>query len=407
MRYFLFLTYVVLGIVVAMAANQMGGLEVLPALGVGVALTLLMGQIHLFAQPVSSEDQDIRIAAVERAHRDLAERADVADARIDAAEVTLKHEMTERRDALVAEMKQLEGLIERLAENFNASEQDGKITSIAPEQDKLLRDVRSALEQGRVDLHLQPIVSLPQRRVAFYEGLSRLRRPDGSLIMPAEFMDAARRARMLGVLDTLNLFRCVQIVRRLAERDRRIGIFCNISAASLDDDKVFPFFLDFMSENRDLSGAVIFELSAEHFETRSRQMRENMDQLSAMGFRFSIDGTPTVGLDLPRLQDAGVRFAKVEGENLVDQLRNSQGPRPVSALNARISGEDVSAVFARYGVTLVADQLENEDTVVELLEYDIPFAQGEIIGPARPIKASLMEETAPTPDFIRRLTNFG
>jgi len=407
MRYFLFLTYVVLGIVVAMAANQMGGLEVLPALGVGVALTLLMGQIHLFAQPVSSEDQDIRIAAVERAHRDLAERADVADARIDAAEVTLKHEMTERRDALVAEMKQLEGLIERLAENFNASEQDGKITSIAPEQDKLLRDVRSALEQGRVDLHLQPIVSLPQRRVAFYEGLSRLRRPDGSLIMPAEFMDAARRARMLGVLDTLNLFRCVQIVRRLAERDRRIGIFCNISAASLDDDKVFPFFLDFMSENRDLSGAVIFELSAENFETRSRQMRENMDKLSAMGFRFSIDNTPTVGLDLPRLQDAGVRFAKVEGENLADQLRNSQGPRPVSALNSHIGGEDVSAVFSRYGVTLIADRLEDEAAVVELLEYDIPFAQGDVIGPARPIKASLMEETAPTPDFIRRLTSFG
>ncbi|MEL6285074.1 MAG: EAL domain-containing protein, partial [Pseudomonadota bacterium] len=357
--------------------------------------------------PVSSEDQDIRIAAVERAHRDLAERADVADARIDAAEVTLKHEMTERRDALVAEMKQLEGLIERLAENFNASEQDGKITSIAPEQDKLLRDVRSALEQGRVDLHLQPIVSLPQRRVAFYEGLSRLRRPDGSLIMPAEFMDAARRARMLGVLDTLNLFRCVQIVRRLAERDRRIGIFCNISAASLDDDKVFPFFLDFMSENRDLSGAVIFELSAEHFETRSRQMRENMDKLSAMGFRFSIDNTPTVGLDLPRLQDAGVRFAKVEGENLADQLRNSQGPRPVSALNSHIGGEDVSAVFSRYGVTLIADRLEDEAAVVELLEYDIPFAQGDVIGPARPIKASLMEETAPTPDFIRRLTSFG
>ncbi|MEM7766931.1 MAG: EAL domain-containing protein [Pseudomonadota bacterium] len=407
MRYFLFLLYVVLGIVVAMAANQMGGLEVLPALGVGIALTLLMGQIHLFAQPVSNEDHDVRIAAVEQAQRDLYQRADVTEARVDATETTLKHEMTERRDALVAEMKQLEGLIERLAENFQSSEQNGKIASIAPEQDKLLREVRSALEQGRVDLHLQPIVSLPQRRVAFYEGLSRLRRPDGTLIMPAEFMDAARRARMLGVLDTLNLFRCVQIVRRLAERDRRIGIFCNISAASLDDDKVFPFFLDFMSENRDLSGAVIFELSADHFETRSRQMRENMDKLSAMGFRFSIDHTPSVGLDLPRLQDAGVRFCKVEGENLVDQLRNSEGPRPVSALNSRIAGDDVSAVFSRYGVTLIADRLEDEATVVELLEYDIPFAQGDVIGPARPIKASLMEETAPTPDFIRRLTSFG
>jgi len=390
MRYFLFLTYVVLGIVVAMAANQMGGLEVLPALGVGVALTLLMGQIHLFAQPVSSEDQDIRIAAVERAHRDLAERADVADARIDAAEVTLKHEMTERRDALVAEMKQLEGLIERLAENFNASEQDGKITSIAPEQDKLLRDVRSALEQGRVDLHLQPIVSLPQRRVAFYEGLSRLRRPDGSLIMPAEFMDAARRARMLGVLDTLNLFRCVQIVRRLAERDRRIGIFCNISAASLDDDKVFPFFLDFMSENRDLSGAVIFELSAENFETRSRQMRENMDKLSAMGFRFSIDQVRDLNLDLAELQRAHVRFAKIEGARLIAAANGAEaiaGREP-----GALQPEDVAGLFARYGVDLVAEKIETEATVVEVLDLDIAYAQGHLFGAPRPVREDVIAE---------------
>ena len=42
----------------------------------------------------------------------------------------------------------------------------------------------------------QPIVSLPQRRVAFYEGFTRLRRPDGSLILPAEFLDAGRRAAL-------------------------------------------------------------------------------------------------------------------------------------------------------------------------------------------------------------------
>ena len=47
--------------------------------------------------------------------------------------------------------------------------------------DAALRDVRDSLKDGRVDLHLQPIVSLPQRRVTFYEGFTRLRRPDGSL----------------------------------------------------------------------------------------------------------------------------------------------------------------------------------------------------------------------------------
>ena len=40
------------------------------------------------------------------------------------------------------------------------------------------------------------------------------------------------------------LFRCVQIVRRLAKQSRRIGIFCNISMASLAGRKRFPQFLE-------------------------------------------------------------------------------------------------------------------------------------------------------------------
>ena len=55
--------------------------------------------------------------------------------------------------------------------------------------------MKDALRENRVDLHLQPIVNLPQRRVCFYEGFTRLRRPDGKLIMPAEFMAAAERAK--------------------------------------------------------------------------------------------------------------------------------------------------------------------------------------------------------------------
>ena len=407
MRFALFLVYLAIGGAAGYAAFNLIPLDLPYAIGAGALIGLLLGQMHLFLAPGRDRETRERVDTIERSQRDVLERTDVTEARLASVETTLKHELTERRDALVAEMKQLEGVIARLAENYRSAEQGARTAQAMPQQDRLLRDVRSALEQGRVDLHLQPIVALPTRKVAFYEGLTRLRRLDGSLIMPAEFMDATRRARLLAILDTLTLFRCVQIVRKLAERDRRVGIFCNISSASLDDDKVFPFFLDFMSENRDLSGAVIFELPADSFETRSRQMRENMDKLAAMGFRFSIDETANVALDLPRLQDAGVKFAKVEGERLVEQLRDVKGPRPVSALINRVSGEEVTSVFSRYGVTLIADRIEHESTIVDLLEFDVPNAQGNAIGTARPIKASLMEETAPTPDFLRKISAFG
>ena len=218
---------------------------------------------------------------------------------------------------------------------------------------------------------------------------------------------SARRANLMGQIDNFTLFRCVQIVRRLAERDRRVGVFCNIAASSLEDSTFFPLFLEFMTENRDLSGAVIFEIRADRFETRSRTMRDNMDKLTELGFRFSIDHAPDLGLDLPRLQSAGVRFVKMNGAALIDQLRDPAGPRPVSSINRRVDGEEVSAVFSRYGITMVAEKMEDEASVVEILEYEIPYGQGHVFGAPRPIKASLMEETAPPREMVQRLTNFG
>ena len=120
--------------------------------------------------------------------------------------------------------------------------------------------------------------------------------------MPAEFLGAAERANLLGVIDNMLLFRCVQIVRRLSERDRRIGVFCNISMASLEDEMFFPPFLDFMRENRDLAHAMIFELGVRQFNQRSDTAAKNMSKLKELGFRFSLDKGDGLNFDLPELQ---------------------------------------------------------------------------------------------------------
>ena len=88
----------------------------------------------------------------------------------------------------------------------------------------------------------------------FYESFSRLRDETGRVLMPAEYLRSLSRRVWSPAIDNLLLFRCVQIVRRLAKTDRRIGIFCNISLASLGDEVFFPQFLEFLSQNKDLAG---------------------------------------------------------------------------------------------------------------------------------------------------------
>ncbi len=405
MTFVLFLLYLIIGAGVGYGSYAFTTIGLPLSVAAGAITSAVLGQIHvLSAAGRVNRRLDERMDTVEQTARDASERVTVIEARTNAVEATVKHELTERRDALVTEMKQLESLIERLSRTFENKISETQSAHDMPlVEDAILIDVKNALKQARVELHLQPIVELPQRRVAYYEGFTRLRREDGTLILPAEFLDAARRANLMGIIDNFTLFRCVQIVKRLAARDRRVGVFCNIASASLEDATFFPMFYEYMAENRDIAASVIFELRADRFETRSKTMIANMGKLAALGYRFSIDNATNLNLDLPRLQAGGVRFVKLNGYALVEQLRDPAGPRPISSINRPLTGDEVLAVFARYGIVLIAEKMEDEASVVEVLEYDVPLGQGHIFGPPRPIKSTLMNETDPPPELLRRL----
>src|SRR5262249_16472660 len=125
---------------------------------------------------------------------------------------------------------------------------------------QLIETVREAIEMNRVDLYLQPIVTLPQRKVRYYEAFTRLRTGEGAVLTPAEFLDAAEAGGLMPRIDHTLLFRSVQVVRRLQLKNRDIGLFCNIAATTLNDPHLFPEMLQFLDANRALAPALILEI---------------------------------------------------------------------------------------------------------------------------------------------------
>jgi cyclic-di-GMP phosphodiesterase TipF (flagellum assembly factor) len=119
-----------------------------------------------------------------------------------------------------------------------------------------------------------------------------------------------------------------------------------------------------------------------------------MAKLVDLGFRFSIDKVSDAEIDLPDLERSGVRYVKMPARIISEQIVQ-RGVRPRSAITREIAAADIAAVFQRYGVDLIAERIEQENTVPELLELDIPFGQGHLFGAPRAIKESLMEETTP------------
>lgn len=300
---------------------------------------------------------------------------------------TLLEEARAREEKITAELKMLAVTIGNYVANSKSQTKPSNVHHISPPQrseKNLLNIVKEAIEANRLELHLQPVVTLPQRRVSFYECFTRLRDDMGRLIMPGEFLRVAEPSGLVGEIDNMLLLKCVQLARRMIKRERKFSMFCNLSTASLGDEKFFMQFVDFLRGNRDLAGSIIFELPRDAFDRLGITAERNMGRLFDLGFRFSIDRCDAIDLDLRKLERMGVRYVKIAGETLVRQL-TQENVRPITGLNREFEATDVASLFARYGVDVIADRIENERTVVELLDLDLGFAQGNLFGAPKPL----------------------
>jgi cyclic-di-GMP phosphodiesterase TipF (flagellum assembly factor) len=412
----LYLAYATISLTVGLALNQVGGQDIGGAFLGGIGLFCACAVTHA---GISASSAAGRIGNIEKrirgdserlrgAHREIRADIDAMQTRMDSLEAQIafappQHQQIEPPQAPQIELRLLDQIVDKLGATLDARLQQiqaaPNVTHINPSAAHGPMDlVREALLDNRIELHLQPIVQLPQRKTAFYEGFTRLKDATGRLILPQEFIPAAEQAGLMSTIDNVLLFRCVQIVRKLMKQDRRVGIFCNLSPTSLGDEHFFPQFLDFMRDNRDLAGSVIFEIPQASYEARTSIEARAMGKLVDLGFRFSIDKITSAELDLPDLERSGVRYAKIPVRILAEQIVQG-GVRPRSAITREIAAADIAAVFQRYGVDVIAERIESEDTVLEVLDLDIPYGQGHLFGAPRAIKESLMEETAPPRDF--------
>ena len=55
----------------------------------------------------------------------------------------------------------------------------------------------------------------------------------------------------------------------------------------------------------------------------------------------------------------------------------------------------------RYGVEVIAEKVEGERQIAEILDLDIGYGQGHLFGEPRAIRDAVLAETDPPADFIQ------
>jgi cyclic-di-GMP phosphodiesterase TipF (flagellum assembly factor) len=398
--------YLCLSLIVALGIWRNGG-----GWGAGVAalvggLALAFAFHSLIEAAINTTRMKDDLSNIREAHLILARQLEKIDTRLNEVVETVTTDALRRSEELTSEVHSLEDAVQRMAEKMEA-QLSSRVAAAppgalgrGPQSAALLDTVKDALAGNRVDLYLQPVVSLPQRRTVFYESFSRLRDETGRVMMPAEYLSVAEPEGLVAAIDNLLLFRCVQIVRRLAKQDRKVGIFCNISLASLSDEQFFPQFLDFLSANKDMAGALIFELGQAAFERRGAVEARHMARLADLGFRFSLDKVTDLDLDFQDLARSDIKFIKVGAQMLLDQLEESEGRLVIRSL-PDLHASDFARLTRRYGVEVIIEKVESERQIVDILELDMAFGQGHLFGEPRAIRDAILAEADPPAEFMR------
>lgn len=244
-------------------------------------------------------------------------------------------------------------------------------------QPQLLAAVKNAVEESRLDIYLQPMVTLPQRKVRFYEAVTRLRDDKDQILAADDFIATAEAGGLIGKIDHMVMLRCIQVLRRLMVRNKDVGVFCNVSAATLGNPANFAQCLDFLEANRALAPSFVLEFKQAAFRSLGPTEIENLAALSQRGYRFSIDHVTDLRIEPRDLADRGVRFIKVPAALLLDPKQSS---------TSDIHPSDLSDLLGRFGIDLIAEKIEGERAVVDLLDYDVRFGQGFLFAPPRPLR---------------------
>lgn len=244
-----------------------------------------------------------------------------------------------------------------------------------------------AFDGEGLEIHLQPVVSLPQRKVVSYEAVARLR-VEGEILSPDLFLPMLERQGRTTDLDRRMLQRVATVARHLGARGSQAVVAYGLSPLSLFEPGFLRSLARLVAGEPDLSGRLMLALPQSSWRSLDAEQAGALTDLRGR-IGFTLDRPMDLRLDPLALADRGISQVKVPADMLL---------RPASRLAMPdIAVEDLVAALARAGIRLVADRVEREGDVPDLIDLDVPLAQGSVFAPARAVRPEILGAPPPAP----------
>lgn len=239
--------------------------------------------------------------------------------------------------------------------------------------------IRQALADDRFVLMCQPVQHIGSGQTVQYELLLRMLDDDGSLVAPEEFI---RPAEKLGLIHDIDRWVVRKTLHMLASHQgssaQQPRFAVNLSARTFSD----PVVVSLIEEEFCRTGADPERLTLEITETAAvtdiDEARQFMARLQRLGCHFAIDDFGTGYSSYQLLRRLPVQVVKLDRSLIANLLTDAADREFVRAL---------TTIAHHLGQRVVAEGVEDEQTLALLQFLNVDYAQGYFLGRPQPLTA--------------------
>jgi len=242
------------------------------------------------------------------------------------------------------------------------------------ERDALRRDsvrasdeIVAALNERRVALAYEPVVEATSRRVAFYECLMRLRRPDGRLAHAHEIIPVAERVGLMRMLD----HRVLELVVNELATAPALCASVNVSPASAVDPDWWAGLGALLRAHAGAAERLIIEITETAAIQDMHDARGFVARVKDLGCRIAIDDFGAGHTSFRNLRKLGVDIVKIDGAFVQNIVKSSDDRAFVHTL---------IDLAHRLGLKTVAEWVQDEEAARLVAAWGCDFLQGAMCG---------------------------
>ncbi len=247
------------------------------------------------------------------------------------------------------------------------------------------REIRNALDEDRLVLYAQDMISLTPSGAVHKELLARIVRRNGEIIEPRQFIGAAESVGLAREIDLRVIDKVLQFLGKGSGSPDKDCYFVNLSQSSVLDPSWHPQLNAALSAASFDTSRLVFEISEATAMSNIEMTKKIFALLNDAGCGCALDNFGTGFSSMYYLKQFDVDYLKVDG-TLIRELANDEA--------SRLFVRALCDVTRGLGKEVIAEKVESPNVLSELHALGIEYAQGHYI--ARPSPFITLEGSATT-----------